>query len=78
MRKSCMTHVYVFFQQLTAGIVYNHPGDPLEFMIEEIERLQEIDRRKKGVIKTTKPATKPQNPQQPESENTEETVEQSS
>ena len=36
---------------MTSNIVSKLPEDPLEFMIEEIEKLQEQDRIRKGVMK---------------------------
>ena len=44
-----------YFQSLTANIVAKRPGEPLDFMIDEIEKLQEQDRRRKGVIIRTGP-----------------------
>ena len=39
-----------YFQTLTSDMVLNRPSDPLEYMIEEIEKIQEQDRHRKGVF----------------------------
>ena len=48
----------VSFQNITADIAYRKPDEPIQFMIDEIEKLQEIDRRRKGVILRKSPETK--------------------
>ena len=44
---------------MTAGIFISRPQEPLQYMIDEIEKLQELDRRRKGVIKKTAQPDKP-------------------
>ena len=39
------------FQGITTDIAYKQPEDPIDYMIEEIEKLQEQDRRRKGVVR---------------------------
>jgi len=46
-------NILALFGTITADIVYGKPDDPLQFMVDEIEKLQEQDRVRKGVIKRT-------------------------
>jgi len=39
------------FQNITSGIVYNQPVDPLEYMELEIEKVQELERHRNHKIK---------------------------
>lgn len=46
-------NIYQFsflLQNITSDIAFKKPANPVQFMIEEIEKLQEQDRRRKGVI----------------------------
>ena len=40
----------LFWQMLTSEIALRRPDQPLEYMVEELEKLQEQDRQRKGVI----------------------------
>lgn len=57
----CIKCMRFYLQSITTDIALKKPGDPIEFMIEEIEKLQEMDRRKKGVILKKSPASKNSN-----------------
>ena len=50
---------FVSLQGITSNIFYHKPADPLEDMIKQIEKLQEEDRIRKGVIKRTSSTTDP-------------------
>ena len=52
--------LWLILQNITADIAYRKPDDPIQFMIHEIEKLQELDRRRKGVILRKTPETKTQ------------------
>ena len=39
------------FQDLSAGIAYSRPEDPLLHLITEIKKIRDMDRLRKGVIK---------------------------
>lgn len=52
---SNLTSSSVFFQGMTSSVFYSRPQDPLEAMIKYVEKIQEKDRKRKGVIKRTDP-----------------------
>ena len=55
-KKLMISILFVSFKNITAGIAYKRPADALQFMIGEIEKLQEEDRRRQGVITRTSSA----------------------
>ena len=56
----CIHFFLHILQNITADIAYRKPDEPIQFMIDEIEKLQEMDRRRKGVILRKTPETKSQ------------------
>lgn len=48
--------IFGLLQNITAGIAYKRPAESLEYMINEIEKIQEKERQRKGMI-TCKPTT---------------------
>ena len=42
--------IYILFQDLTTDIVFKRPDTPLKSMVNELEKLQERELHKKGIL----------------------------